>query len=183
MPGKSKARDLKPDSRGHKRALAMQTDQISNILWDLIRLKHRLGPLLLPDDLARQKERLSQLLPEGERRRAPYADLYLVGIVLSHQREPVMMSELCEASTLPFSTATRVIDWLVESGYAERFADPEDRRIVRVALTRTGRELYQAIDEFVRERVQQILRHFTDEERENLVTSLRKLVEALKAME
>lgn len=182
MPGKSKARDLKPDSRGRKRALAMQTDQITDILWGLFRLKYRLKSLLLPDDLAQQKEHLSKLLPESERKRTAWYDLFRVGIVLSRQKEPVTMGDLSETSAIPLSSATRIMDWLVESGYAKRFADPEDRRIVRVALTETGQGLYQAIDEFARQRVEEILSQFTGEEQENLVLLLRKLVEVLEKM-
>ncbi len=52
------------------------------------------------------------------------------------------MGKLSEAAGVPPSTATRMVDWLVEGGYAERFANLEDRRIARVGLTETGRELY-----------------------------------------
>ncbi len=160
--------------------LALQTNQITDILRDFIRLKPRLKAVL-PEDLARLKERLGKLHPGGGARRAADYDLfYRVGIVLSRQREPLTMGELGEALAVPLSTATRMVDWLVGSGYAERLPDPEDRRVVRVALAETGRELYQSINDFMRQRVEQILHGFTAEEREELVLLLRKLVEALE---
>ncbi len=54
-----------------------------------------------------------------------------------------------------------MVGCLVEGGYAERSADPEDRRIVRVGLTGAGRELYRTINVFVGQRVKQVLRQFT----------------------
>lgn len=161
-------------------SLTLQTDQIADIVGDLIRLKPRLKAVL-PEDLARLKKRLGELHPEGGPRRAADYDLfYRVGVVLSRQREPLTMGELGEALTVPLSTATRMVDWLVESGYAERLPDLEDRRIVRVALTETGRALYQTINAFIRQRIEQILRQFTDEEREELVVLLRKLVKVVE---
>jgi DNA-binding MarR family transcriptional regulator len=177
-------------------SLALQTDRLApivsangnvsglaDILRDFIRLKPRLKTLL-PEGLMRVKERLGLLHPEdGPRRAADYDLFYRVGIALSRPSAPLTMGELSEALVVPLSTATRMVDWLVESGYAERLPDPEDRRIVRVTLTETGQELYQTINGFLRQRVEQILQRFTAEERENLVLLLRKVVEALEELE
>jgi DNA-binding MarR family transcriptional regulator len=165
-----------------KTSFDQQVDEVVEILREVIQLKPRLKAML-PEDLARLKERLGELQPEGGPRRAADYDLfYRIGAVLSRQREPLSMGELSEALAVPLSTATRMVDWLVESGYARRLPDPDDRRIVRVALTVTGRELYQTISEFIRLRVEQILRRFTAEERKELTLLLRKLVVALEEL-
>lgn len=163
--------------------LAAYTNQMTEILQDLIRIMPRLRATL-PEDMARLKECLDALRPEGGSKRAVgYGTLfYHIGIVLSQQSEPMTMSELGKALAVPLSTATRLVDWLVESGYIERRPDPEDRRVVRVGLTATGRELYQAINEFLKQRVEQVLGRFTDEERNDLIVLLRKLVDALGQM-
>lgn len=164
-------------------SLTLHTDQIVDILRDFIRLKPRLKAVL-PEDLARLKERLGELHPEGgPRRSADYDLFYRVGVVLSRHREPLTMGELSEALAVPLSTATRMVDWLVKSGYAERLPDPEDRRVVRVGLTETGQELYQTINGFMRQRVEQVLRRFSAEERENLVLLLRKIVKTLEELD
>jgi len=49
-----------------------------------------------------------------------------------------------------------------------------------VALTQAGQELIKTRHTFVRQRVEQVLRHFTPEERETLVVLMRKLVESLE---
>lgn len=164
-------------------ALTLQADQIIDIVRGFVRLKPRLA-VVLPEDLARLKDRLHELHPEGgSRRTADYDLFYHICIVLSRQREPLTMGELSEALAVPLSTATRMVDWLVDSGYVERLPDPGDRRIVRVALTKTGQKLYQAINEFARQRVEHLLRRFTPEERRQLVLLLRKVVDALKEAE
>ena len=49
------------------------------------------------------------------------------------------MSELADALRLQPGTVTGLADGLVEHGLVERRDDPEDRRVVRVALTAKGK--------------------------------------------
>ncbi len=159
-----------------------QSLQIAAVWDDLIRLQPRFKALF-PASLARAKARLLQLHPEGGSKRASdYSLFYRIGLVLSREREPLTMGELSEALSVPLSTATRMIDWLVESGYAMRFPDLDDRRIVRVALTETGQELSHTINEFIQQRSEQVLSEFTPQERDELVRLLQKLVKALEKM-
>lgn len=162
--------------------LSWQTLQLATVWGDLLRLMPRLKPVL-PEDLARLKERLRALHPEGGAERVADFELFFrIGGVLARRSDPLTMGELSAALGVPLSTATRMVDWLVDGGYAERRSDPDDRRIVRVALTETGRELYQTIRAFIRERIEQVLSRFTPEEREQLVVLLRKLVTTLEVV-
>ena len=92
----------------------------------------------------------------------------------------VTMGEFGSALSVPLSTATRIADWLVERGYILRLPDAEDRRVVKVALTDKGKELYQATDKYIRQRVLQVLESLTEEERTILLTLVSKLVAGLK---
>lgn len=163
-------------------SLTTHTNHIVDILRDFVRFEHRLLPSL-PEDLARAKQRLDERhlggRPEGVLR---YGLYHRICIVLSGQKEPLTMGELSEVLDVPLSTATRLVDWLVESGYAERLPDPRDRRVVRVALTKAGQEFYQTIQEFIRQRVQQILSRFTAEEREDLVLLMQKLMKVMEEL-
>lgn len=164
-------------------SLALHTTQITEIVRHIIRLRPRLKAML-PENLARVKARLDSLHPDGAHGNpADYELLYHIGVILSRQPGPMTMGELSKALDVPLSTATRIVDWLVKSGYAQRLPDPEDRRIVRVTLTDAGQEVYKAGNEFVRKRVEQLLRRFTPGECENLVLLLGKLVEALEEQE
>jgi len=61
------------------------------------------------------------------------------------------MGELSRATSIPRSTATRMIQWMVDNGYVDRFRDGEDGRIVRVRLTDNGLELFLAAKAQLRE--------------------------------
>jgi len=55
-----------------------------------------------------------------------------------------IMRDLAGALNLPLSTATNTIDKLVAKAVVERTRVDEDRRIVQVALTAKGQQLYQS---------------------------------------
>ena len=90
------------------------------------------------------------------------------------------MGEFSNALSVPLSTATRIADWLVDNGYIERLPDSDDRRVVRISLTDTGKELFKAIDRYIRQRMQQILSSLTAEEKTILLTLVSKVVSGLK---
>ena len=68
----------------------------------------------------------------------------------------------------------------MDNGYVQRLPDPEDRRVVRVALTDIGQEMHQIIENYIRQRVQQILSCLTLEERATLLNLISKVVYTLK---
>jgi len=105
---------------------------------------------------------------------------FALGFIFSRQSVPVTMGDLSRILGMPFSTATRTADWLVDSGYVQRLADPDDRRVVRVELTRSGKELYRAMNKLLLESAEQFLRNFSPEERTELGRLLGKLVDNLE---
>ncbi len=158
-----------------------QGSELIDLAGDLIRLKGRLR-VVLPDDIARLKEQLGALHGADARARAADYDLfYRVAVVLHRRREPVTMGDLATALAVPLSTATRMVDWLVEAGYAERLADPLDRRVVLVGLTESGRTLYGTIGAFLEERAAALMRALTPDERATLIRLLRKILAAVDA--
>lgn len=157
----------------------IQTDEFLDVVADFMRYRRRMLNDL-PEELLHQRERLVNLQIGLESKRNPDHDLfYKIGMVLNRHKEPLTMGELSKELDVPLSTATRIIDKLVESGFAERVADPEDRRVVRVTLTADGRDTYQVVYSFIRQRIGQIMSRFTDEERTQLVALLRKAAHIL----
>jgi DNA-binding MarR family transcriptional regulator len=165
-----------------KHPLTTHTHELREVWEELFSLYPRLRTTL-PADLARAKARL--------RERHSQADLqsfgehhififYRIGTLLERHAEPMTMHELGAALCVPLSTATRMVDGLVETGYARRLPDPEDRRIVRVALTDSGKKLFATFNEFFNRRVEEFLRHFTIQERENMIALMQKGVEVLR---
>lgn len=149
------------------------------IMRGLVRLRRRLKPVVF-EQLGEAKERFHKLLPrDAEWDRRDMDLFYQVGGVLIHQDHSMTMGELSQALDVPLSTTTRIIDHLVKSDYAQRLPDPADRRVVRVSLTDTGRELFEGLEQFMISRVEHVLGHFTPEEQATLLGLLRKLLTAL----
>ncbi len=156
--------------------LNTQIDEIVKLVGDLMRQRRSL-PTVLPEDLAQLRERLADShFESGSKRSGDYNLLYRTGVVLTEHDEPLTMGELSRLLDVPLSTATRIVDWLVEGGFVERLPDLDDRRIVRVGLTSQGRQLYQTLYGFLRERIEQVLSRFDAGERDQMVALLRKLV-------
>ena len=57
------------------------------------------------------------------------------------------MSELTDSLGIACSSATGVVDRLVERGLAERTRPADDRRTVNVTLTKRGRHMHQTYNE------------------------------------
>ena len=105
---------------------------------------------------------------------------FTIGFVFSRQSEPITMGDLSRILGVPFSTATRTVDWLVNNGYIHRLADPDDRRVVRVEPTEAGKELYLAMNSLLLQGADQLLYNFPLEERKELGHLLGKLMENLE---
>jgi DNA-binding MarR family transcriptional regulator len=159
---------------------AQQLAEFGEIVRQFRKLR-RYAKALLPEEVAQAEARLDELLQQNRPSTGTDYDLlYNIGIILSHQKTPLTMSELSQTLDVPLSTATRIVDLLVKNNYAQRLNDPEDRRIVRIALTETGLATYQVINEFMQKRLDRVLQHFTVGERDTLLTLLNKLLEVMK---
>jgi len=82
------------------------------------------------------------------------------------------MGELSKALSLPLSTVSRIVDMLEEQGFANRLPDAEDGRVVRVGLTDTGRQIYEAMQSHRVRSAQRVLDCLTSEEQIILLTLL-----------
>ena len=132
------------------------------------------------DELAKARAHLHALHSDGKKEFGDFGLFLNVGLALAQPGEPMTMGDLSRALNVPLSTATRIVDLLVKSHSLARLPDPDDRRVVRVALTETGEEMYRAINGAMQRRVERMLRPFTPDERETLIVLLRKLVTGLE---
>jgi DNA-binding MarR family transcriptional regulator len=55
------------------------------------------------------------------------------------------MSELADLATIDRTTLTRTVDRMADAGWLERLADEEDMRVTRLALTATGKRMFDRI--------------------------------------
>jgi DNA-binding MarR family transcriptional regulator len=154
-------------------------ERFAEIVRQGIRLKHRFKAVV-PEQALQARARIRELLPEGlSADEADFNLYYELGVILSETEGPMTMGELSQAVEVPLSTATRIVDSLVESDYAERLSDPTDRRVVRVGLTPKGQEMYRAIEGVIRRRIERLLRRFTPDECETLLKLVHKMLDAL----
>lgn len=107
------------------------TDQTSSTRQQLLERVYALQPLL--------QRRFSE-----ELQRELHDELHHVTIhqltVLNHLRDGTLsMRELARTLAVSESSATATADRLVREGLVERLADPADRRVVLLSLTRDGR--------------------------------------------
>jgi DNA-binding MarR family transcriptional regulator len=165
-----------------KHTLTVHTRELLRSWDELISLYPHLRTTM-PADLARAKARLHELDSHSDVKSLGDHHIfvfYRIGTLFERQTGPMTMHQLGEALGVPLSTATHIVDSFVESGYIKRLPDPEDRRIVRVALTAPGKKLYATFNEFFNQRVEEFLHHFTLQERESIIALTQKAVKVLR---
>ena len=135
---------------------------------------------VLPEEIANARDRLEATRPGDQNNRAvDYALLHQVARILITHQDLISMGELSRELDVPLSSATRIVDWLEQSGYVERLPDLVDRRVVRVSLTREGRSVYLVAEAMARKRIDGWLERFSLDERRSLIMLLGKLVEII----
>jgi DNA-binding MarR family transcriptional regulator len=154
-------------------------EQITTVVHGFIQAWNKYEATL-SRELSHIQERLRGMHPGGECHANANMEIFYRVSSCIQQKESLTMGELSSTLSVPLSSATRIVDWLVEYGYLLRLPDPADRRVVRVALTDIGKELHQTIDRYIGQRVQQILSCLTEEERTILLTLVSKLVDSVK---
>ncbi|KUO59495.1 MAG: MarR family transcriptional regulator [Gracilibacter sp. BRH_c7a] len=84
------------------------------------------------------------------------------------------MSQVATNLSITMGALTSAVNNLVKKGYVNRERDDRDRRVVKIALTRSGKLAYRIHEKFHHDMVKQTIKGLT--EKENiLIESLRKL--------
>lgn len=88
------------------------------------------------------------------------------------------MGALADALDVSQASATGIVDRMEERGLVERVRDEDDRRVVKVTLTETGRQLMVGLATERRERLGMLLEELSDEELSALLRGSRALRQA-----
>ena len=100
-----------------------------------------------------------------------------LGILMSlWQEDGLRAVELSRRAGLEPSTITGLLDRMERDGLAERRADPEDRRALRIHLTERGRQARDAVEAVVLHTMADNTRDISDDELERLKATLRKVL-------
>ena len=89
-----------------------------------------------------------------------------------HERGSISMSELAVARNVALNTATALVDRLVAAGLVERRGDPDDRRVVRVAVTARGVALIERLRTVRRAAIRRMLDELSDQEIDQVLAAL-----------
>lgn len=138
--------------------------------------------LELPEDVALFRKKMAALRGASHTFEDK-AFLYRIFMLLSQDEESLTMGRLSSELDVPLSTTTRIVDGLVQAGMVERVTDPSDRRVVRVGMSKNGRELYEAGIAYNKQRIAKLVSVFTAEEQEQLLKLMNKLFDAFMNMQ
>ncbi len=92
---------------------------------------------------------------------------------------PLRLNDLAARIGTSAPTASRTVDVLDELGLAERRADPDDRRAVRIELTPSGRSLVDERKARASAAFEPAAAALTGEDRERLLDLLARMTDAL----
>lgn len=96
-------------------------------------------------------------------------------IVFVGKNEEVIMRDIAEYLNIPMSTCTGIVDKLVEKGHLARFHSNEDRRIIKVSLSKAGKASFRLMESGLFNLGNTMLSDLTKEEQENLISLLEKV--------
>jgi len=89
--------------------------------------------------------------------------------------DPPTISELAESLNISSPGVTQMIDKLQSKGYVERQSQEKDQRLVRVKVTQGGRGALNLALASFEERVEEVLRPLSQEEKDQLLALFLKI--------
>lgn len=150
-----------------------------------------LGPV--PSELTTQIARLRVLVVDAARAGAlsnPLVELrrprglrplHLEALWWLRAEGLLSVNELTRRLGTSVSKTTRVVDRLEEKELVWRDRSEDDRRVVRVHLSESGRAMAEQADGAIAQRLSSLLQPLTPDEREDLLELLERIVQALRA--
>jgi len=157
----------------------MSTENTAEQFMDLIQRYMTLRPRLIPPkDVQQFKEKMKSFKGSDDKA-GDHEFVFRILMLLSKTPDGFTMSELGSELKVPMSTATRIVDGLVQGGMVERVNDPNDRRVVRVKMSKNGRKLYETGTAYTKQRITNLLKDFSAEEQSQLLSLMNKLFDAM----
>ncbi|HCE12091.1 MAG TPA: MarR family transcriptional regulator [Enterococcus sp.] len=118
------------------------------------------------------------VIEESELKKSEFNDL---SITEMHTIEAIGMykkkttTEVAKELSITVGTLTIAINRLVKKEYVERIRSEDDRRVVKLALTKKGKLLFRVHQHFHREMVKGVLSQMDAEEEKALLKALKNL--------
>ncbi len=93
------------------------------------------------------------------------------------------MSETAKDLSITTGTLTVAIDKLLRKGYVNRYKDENDRRVVRIELTKKGKLAFRLHQKFHKLMVERITQSLDDKEKEIIMRSLSNVSELIDELD
>ena len=123
-------------------------------------------------------------IEENELRKSSFNDLSIKeihAIIAITMYDHQTASEVARKLHLTPGTLTTTVDRLVKKGYVRRIRGEDDRRIIRLGLTKKGRLVYRAHDAFHRQMVRSFLKDLDPAEVKTIEKAIRNVEAFLEA--
>ncbi|MEJ6949476.1 MarR family winged helix-turn-helix transcriptional regulator [Natronospora cellulosivora (SeqCode)] len=91
----------------------------------------------------------------------------------------ISLKQLAELLNLEKSTVSRTVNSLVENGYVERRTDPEDRRYIKISLSKDGEKLFTTIESDMDRYFEIIFNSLPENKKDQVLESLELLLKAV----
>ncbi len=96
-------------------------------------------------------------------------------IVFVGKQQQVIMRDIADFLAVPMSTTTGIVDKMVEKGYIARYHSDQDRRIIKVELSKFGKETFELMERTMFRMGDAMLGDLSDKEQNLLVSLLEKV--------
>jgi DNA-binding MarR family transcriptional regulator len=130
-------------------------------------------------ELVRQMMRRLGVLEDGEMACCGVSLAQCHALVEIGRAGTISLAELANLLNLDSSTMSRTVNNLVRNKLAERTLDPKDRRYVSIRLTPAGMTSFQETESDMADYFLQILHAVPQERQEQVLDSLRLLLDAI----
>jgi len=97
-----------------------------------------------------------------------------------HEERQYSMGELCKIANVKMPSMTEVVDRLEAEGFVERVRDTDDRRVVKVQLTATGKKAHNDILKTRDQKLRNIFGCLDEKERQRLLKALRTVGDTMQ---
>ena len=154
------------------------TDEISTMINDFVQMWTRFE-VMVQKELTKTYNFSAQNNDDSDMN---YGLFFRVSNII-YPKNQLTMGELSSELSVPFSKATRIVNWLVDTKLAVRLSDPSDRRVVKVSLSDKGKELHLAIGAYTKQKIEELIStSLTESERVILLTLINRVVTVLKTI-
>ena len=101
-------------------------------------------------------------------------------VIFVGKNSEVIMKDIADYLSIPVSTTTGLVDKLVEKGYLNRVYSKEDRRAIKIALSKYGLDCFNLLESILRHMSGTMLAGLSNSDQQKFIQLMEKVTENLK---